>query len=75
MIAFSTASSEAALPKLFEQLDRFGIPRRISGFMLPLGYYDWRAMLSAAVVGAVGGFLVAWLVAKRIQATDPKDSL
>lgn len=38
MIAFSTASSEAALPKLFEQLDRFGVPRRISGFMLPLGY-------------------------------------
>ncbi|HNJ47194.1 MAG TPA: dicarboxylate/amino acid:cation symporter [Novosphingobium sp.] len=38
MIAFSTASSEAALPKMFEQLDRFGIPRRISGFMLPLGY-------------------------------------
>ncbi|WP_133366114.1 dicarboxylate/amino acid:cation symporter [Qipengyuania sediminis] len=38
MIAFSTASSEAALPRLFEQLDRFGVPRRISGFMLPLGY-------------------------------------
>ncbi len=38
MIAFSTASSEAALPKLFEQLDRFGVPRRVSGFMLPLGY-------------------------------------
>ena len=38
MIAFSTASSEAAMPKLFEQLDRFGIPRRISGLMLPLGY-------------------------------------
>jgi Na+/H+-dicarboxylate symporter len=38
MIAFSTASSEAALPKLFEQLDRFGVPRRISGFILPLGY-------------------------------------
>ncbi len=38
MIAFSTASSEAALPKMFEQLDRFGVPRRISGFMLPLGY-------------------------------------
>ncbi|MEI2725015.1 MAG: cation:dicarboxylase symporter family transporter [Verrucomicrobiota bacterium] len=28
LIAFSTASSEAALPKLFEQLDRFGVPRR-----------------------------------------------
>lgn len=38
LIAFSTASSEAALPKLFEQLDRFGVPRRMSGFMLPLGY-------------------------------------
>ena len=38
LLAFSTASSEAALPKMFEQLDRFGIPRRISGFMLPLGY-------------------------------------
>ena len=38
LIAFSTASSEAALPKLFEQLDRFGVPRRISGFMLPMGY-------------------------------------
>lgn len=38
LIAFSTASSEAALPKLFDQLDRFGVPRRISGFMLPMGY-------------------------------------
>jgi Na+/H+-dicarboxylate symporter len=38
LLAFSTASSEAALPKLFEQLDRFGVPRRLSGFVLPLGY-------------------------------------
>ena len=38
MIAFSTASSEAAMPKLFEQLDRFGVPRRISGLMVPMGY-------------------------------------
>ncbi len=38
LIAYSTASSEAAMPKLFEQLDRFGIPRRISGLMIPLGY-------------------------------------
>ena len=35
---FDRIESEAALPKLFEQLDRFGVPRRISGFMLPLGY-------------------------------------
>ena len=38
LLTFSTASSEAGLPKLFEQLDRFGVPRRISGFILPLGY-------------------------------------
>ncbi len=38
LIAFSTTSSEAALPKFFEQLDKFGVPRRLSGFMLPLGY-------------------------------------
>lgn len=38
LLTFSTASSEASLPKLFEQLDRFGVPRRISGFILPLGY-------------------------------------
>lgn len=43
--------------------------------MLALGHYEWRAMLSAAVVGAIGGFPVAWLVTRRIQATDPKDSL
>lgn len=38
LLAFSTASSESALPRLLEQLDRFGVPRRISGFVLPLGY-------------------------------------
>ena len=38
LLVLGTSSSEAALPKMFEQLDRFGVPRRISGFMLPLGY-------------------------------------
>ncbi len=38
MIAFATASSEAVYPKMLEQLDRFGVPRRISSFVLPLGY-------------------------------------
>ncbi|MBB6123870.1 dicarboxylate/amino acid:cation symporter [Sphingobium subterraneum] len=38
LIAFSTASSESAYPKMLEQLDRFGVPRRISSFVLPLGY-------------------------------------
>lgn len=37
-IAFTTASSEAALPKLMERLDGFGVPRRVYSFVLPLGY-------------------------------------
>ena len=38
MIAFSTSSSEAAFPKMIEQLMRFGVSERITGFVLPLGY-------------------------------------
>ena len=38
LVAFSTASSEAAFPRTLESLDRFGVPRRISSFVLPLGY-------------------------------------
>lgn len=38
LLAFSTTSSEAAMPKTFEALDKFGCPRKISGFVLPLGY-------------------------------------
>lgn len=38
MIAFSTASSEAAYPKTLEGLNKFGASSRISSFVLPLGY-------------------------------------
>ena len=38
MLAFATASSESAYPKLLNQLDRFGIKEKISSFVLPLGY-------------------------------------
>ena len=38
LVAFSTASSEAAYPRMLEALDRFGIPPRIASFVLPLGY-------------------------------------
>lgn len=38
VLSFSTASSEAAYPKMLEALDRFGVKRRISSFVLPLGY-------------------------------------
>lgn len=38
MLAFSTASSEAAYPKTMEQMEKFGVPDKITGFVLPLGY-------------------------------------
>ena len=38
LLAFSTASSEAAYPRTLEALDRFGVPPRIASFVLPLGY-------------------------------------
>jgi proton glutamate symport protein len=38
LIAFTTASSEAALPKSLEVMERFGVPKRIVSFVLPTGY-------------------------------------
>ena len=36
--AFSTASSEAALPRLLEEMVAFGVPRRVASFVIPAGY-------------------------------------
>jgi proton glutamate symport protein len=38
LIAFTTASSEAALPKALEVMEGFGVPKSIVGFVLPTGY-------------------------------------
>lgn len=38
VLAFSTASSEAALPLALENMERFGVPKHIVGFVLPTGY-------------------------------------
>lgn len=38
LLAFSTASSEAAYPKTLEQLERFGCKNKIASFVLPIGY-------------------------------------
>ena len=38
LIAFSTSSSEAALPRALENMERFGVPRHIVSFVLPTGY-------------------------------------
>jgi proton glutamate symport protein len=38
LLAFSTASSEAALPDALRLMEKFGVPRRIVAFVLPAGY-------------------------------------
>jgi proton glutamate symport protein len=38
LIAFSTASSEAALPQALEKMEKFGVPKHIVAFVLPAGY-------------------------------------
>jgi proton glutamate symport protein len=38
LTAFSTASSEAALPRLLENVVAFGVPRRVASFVIPTGY-------------------------------------
>ena len=38
LLAFTTASSEAALPMAMEKMEQFGVPRRIVSFVLPTGY-------------------------------------
>jgi len=38
LLAFSTASSEAAYPKTLEELERFGVSNRVASFVLPVGY-------------------------------------
>lgn len=38
VIAFSTSSSEAALPKAMENMESIGVPRRVVSFVIPTGY-------------------------------------
>jgi Na+/H+-dicarboxylate symporter len=38
LLAFTTASSEAAYPKTMEQLEKFGVKDEVTGFVLPMGY-------------------------------------
>jgi proton glutamate symport protein len=38
ILAFATTSSESAYPMALSQMEKFGVPRRISSFVLPMGY-------------------------------------
>ncbi|MGM7722650.1 cation:dicarboxylate symporter family transporter [Metabacillus sp. Hm71] len=38
LLAYSTASSEAVLPRIMEKMEKFGCPKAISSFVIPTGY-------------------------------------
>jgi proton glutamate symport protein len=66
-IAFSTTSSEAALPRAMEALEKFGVPRRIVALILPLGYSFnldgsslYISLAAIFVAQAAGVHLSAW---------------
>ncbi len=66
LIAFTTASSEAALPKSLEVMERFGVPKRIVSFVLPTGYsfnLDGSTLylsVAAIFVAQLGGIDLGW---------------
>ena len=66
VIAFTTTSSEAALPRALEVMERLGVPRRIVSFVLPLGYtfnLDGTTLylsLAAIFIAQAGGIDLTW---------------
>lgn len=66
LLAFTTASSEAALPLALKNLERLGVPRRIASFVLPTGYsfnMDGTALylsLAAVFVAQAAGIAMSW---------------
>jgi proton glutamate symport protein len=65
-IAFATTSSESALPKAMENMERLGVPRRIVGFVLPTGYsfnLDGTALylsLASIFIAQAAGVHLTW---------------
>jgi proton glutamate symport protein len=64
--AFATTSSESAYPLALERLEQFGVPRRISSFVLPMGYsfnLDGSTLylsLASVFIAQVAGIHLAW---------------
>ncbi|MFM0740580.1 dicarboxylate/amino acid:cation symporter [Paraburkholderia xenovorans] len=91
LVGFSTASSEAALPKMLERLTNFGVPRKVSTFVLPLAYsfnLDGAMMYQAFAtiflvqayhldvsLGQQLGMLMVMLIASKGSAGVPRGSL
>src|SRR5262249_12573257 len=66
LIAFSTTSSEAALPAAFDVMERFGVPKNSVGFVLPAGYsfnLDGSTLylsLTSVFVAQLAGIELGW---------------
>ena len=65
-IAFATSTSEAALPRAMEEMEAFGVPRRIVAFVIPAGYsfnMDGSALylsLASIFVAQAAGMHMSW---------------
>lgn len=66
ILAFSTASSESALPKAMESMERFGVPKGVVSFVLPTGYtfnLDGSTLylsLASLFVAQMAGIAMSW---------------
>ena len=66
-IAFATSASSAALPRAMEEMEAFGVPRRIVAFVIPAGYsfnLDGSSLylaMASVFVAQVGGIHMTWL--------------
>ena len=66
-IAFATSASSAALPRAMEEMEAFGVPRRIVAFVIPAGYsfnLDGSSLylaMASVFVAQVAGIHMAWL--------------
>jgi len=91
LIAFSTTSSDAALPLAMERMEQFGVPRRIVSFVMPTGYSFnldgstlYLALASVFVAQAAGhelslgtqlGMMLTLMLTSKGVAAVPRASL
>lgn len=65
-VAFATAASEAALPRAMEEMEAFGVPRRVLAFVIPAGYsfnLDGSTLylaMAMVFVAQVAGVALGW---------------
>lgn len=64
-IAFATSTSEAALPRAMEEMEAFGVPRRIVAFVIPAGYSF--NMAGSSVYLALASIFVAQAAGMRMS--------